>query len=59
MSVTDELESKHPVCEFVRNAQLKENCNVENPASLAALVSRAPGHQRNILVAGFTCVRGR
>ena len=56
MSATDELGSQR---EFVRNAQLRENCNVENPASLAALVSRAPCHRRNIAIASFTRGRGR
>jgi len=53
------LGSKRPACESVRNAQLKENCNVENPASLAALVSRAPCRRRNIVIASFTRIRGR
>jgi hypothetical protein len=59
MSATDELGSKYPACEFVGNAQLEENRNVENPASLAVLVSCDRGHQRNIPIASFTPVRGR
>ena len=56
MSATDELGSQR---EFVRNAQLRENCNVENPPSSAVLAGRARGHRRNIAIASFTRIRGR
>jgi hypothetical protein len=52
MSVTDELES-------LRTVQLKENCNVEKPASLAMLASRVRSNLRNMFIPGFTRVRGR
>jgi len=56
MSATDELGSR---CEFVRNAQLRENCNADNPPSLAVLAGRARGHRRNIPIASFMRIRGR
>jgi hypothetical protein len=47
------------VCKIARNAQLKDNCNVENPVSSAALAGRAPGCLRNMFIASFTRVSGR